>query len=90
MAHTKSGGSTKLGRDSISKRLGIKKQHGEAVKSGQIIVRQRGTRYVPGRNVLRAGDDSLYAAKDGIIKICSKKKNNFDGGKRRIKVINIE
>ncbi|MDI6717544.1 MAG: 50S ribosomal protein L27 [Patescibacteria group bacterium] len=90
MAHTKAIGSTKLGRDSIAKRLGIKKQHGEAVKSGEVIVRQRGTKYLPGLNVRRAGDDTLYAAINGVVKFLSRKKTKFDGNTRYIKVVKIE
>ena len=74
MAHTKSGGSTKLGRDSASKRLGIKRQEGQAVKAGEILIRQRGTKYLPGLNVLRAGDDTLYALKNGVVKFSHKRK----------------
>ncbi len=73
MAHTKSGGSTKLGRDSESKRLGIKVNDNEAVKVGEIIVRQRGSRYFPGQNVAQGGDDTLYAMKSGTVKFVSSK-----------------
>jgi len=89
MAHTKSGGSTKLGRDSRSKRLGIKANHGEGIKVGEIILRQRGTRYVPGRNVGRGGDDTLYALKSGKVSFADKKKIRFDGTRRFIKVITV-
>lgn len=89
MAHTKSGGSTKLGRDSTSKRLGVKINHGQFIKSGQIIIRQRGTHYCPGENVARAGDDTLYALKSGKVQFFSKKKIRFDGLKRKIKIIKI-
>ena len=74
MAHTKAIGSTKLGRDSISKRLGVKLQDGQKVLVGQIIIRQRGTKYCPGLNVRRAEDDTLYAAKNGVVKFFSKNK----------------
>lgn len=90
MAHTKSGGSTKLGRDSTSKRLGIKINDGEAVKSGEIIIRQRGTHYLSGQNVARAGDDTLYALKSGIVKFTSGKKTNFDGSKRPTKKVAVQ
>jgi large subunit ribosomal protein L27 len=89
MAHTKSGGSTKLGRDSIAKRLGVKRQDGERVKAGEIIVRQRGTRYLPGQNVRRGGDDTLYAVKSGIVKFLTKTKTRFDGSRRRAKVVEV-
>lgn len=89
MAHTKSGGSTKLGRDSASKRLGVKINDGATAKTGEIIIRQRGTHYLPGQNVLRAGDDTLYAAKTGVVKFISTKKTRFDGTKRYIKRVEI-
>ncbi|MDZ7660704.1 MAG: 50S ribosomal protein L27 [Aliifodinibius sp.] len=67
MAHKKGQGSTKNGRDSISKRLGVKKYGGEVVKAGHIIVRQRGTKFHPGDNVGRGGDDTLFAKADGQV-----------------------
>jgi len=89
MAHTKSGGSTKLGRDSRSKRLGIKANHGEPIKVGEIIVRQCGTHYFPGMNVRRAGDDTLYAAKNGVVKYATKKRTRFDGCEKMVKVVSV-
>lgn len=89
MAHTKSGGSTKLGRDSAAQRLGVKRQHGQFVKTGEVLIRQRGTKYLPGKNVARAGDDTLYALKEGIIKFSTKKKIRFDGNHRYATVIAI-
>jgi len=83
MAHTKAIGSTKLGRDSQSKRLGVKIQDGQKVNIGQIIIRQRGTKYLPGKNVKRGGDDTLYAMKNGVIKFSTKNKTRFDGNRRR-------
>ena len=68
MAHKKAGGSTRNGRDSISKRLGVKKFDGEKVKPGNIIVRQRGTKFHPGLNVGMGKDYTLYALIDGIVK----------------------
>nr|YP_009297824.1 ribosomal protein L27 [Kumanoa americana]AOM67558.1 ribosomal protein L27 [Kumanoa americana] len=67
MAHKKGSGSTRNGRDSNSKRLGIKKYGGEKVTIGNIIVRQRGTKIKPGSNIGRGKDDTLYALVDGII-----------------------
>ncbi len=61
-------GSTKNGRDSISKRLGVKKSDGQAVISGNILVRQRGTKIHPGTNVMIGGDDTLFAVADGIVR----------------------
>ncbi len=68
MAHKKGGGSTRCGRDSQSKRLGVKKYSGEAVKAGSIIVRQRGTRIVPGDNVGMGKDYTLFALIDGVVR----------------------
>ena len=68
MATSKSGGSTTNGRDSISKRLGVKCYAGEVVSSGAIIIRQRGTKYHPGSCVGRGGDDTLFALTAGVVK----------------------
>lgn len=68
MAHKKGQGSTRNGRDSHSKRLGVKVGSGELVKAGSILVRQRGTKWHPAKNVGRAKDDSLFALTDGIVK----------------------
>jgi large subunit ribosomal protein L27 len=67
MSKTKGGGSTRNGRDSAAKRLGVKVFAGETVRAGAIIVRQRGTRFHPGRNVGRGGDDTLFATADGRV-----------------------
>ncbi len=67
MAHKKAGGSTRNGRDSESKRLGVKKFGGEAVLAGNIIVRQRGTRFHPGANVGLGKDHTLFAKTDGFV-----------------------
>jgi large subunit ribosomal protein L27 len=79
MAHRKAGGSTSLGRDSISKRLGVKIFGSQKVKSGNIIIRQRGTKFYPGKNVKRGEDDTLYASKDGVVKFLTKKVRNYTG-----------
>ncbi|HKE73375.1 MAG TPA: 50S ribosomal protein L27 [Acidimicrobiales bacterium] len=68
MSKTKGAGSTKNGRDSHAKRLGVKVYDGTAVHAGTIIVRQRGTRIHPGENVGRGGDDTLFAKSDGTVK----------------------
>ena len=68
MAHKKGGGSTRLGRDSQSKRLGVKRYAGQKVNAGTILVRQRGTRIHPGNNVGVGRDYTLYALIDGIVK----------------------
>jgi len=67
MAHKKGGGSTKNGRDSESKRLGLKRSGGQIVKAGEILVRQRGTRFHPGENVGKGKDDTLFAKASGIV-----------------------
>ena len=79
MAHRKAGGSTALGRDSISKRLGVKIFGDQKVKTGNIIIRQRGTKWHPGENVKRGEDDTLFAMKDGVVKFVTKKVRNYTG-----------
>ena len=72
MAHKKGQGSSRIGRDSNAKRLGVKVADGQVILSGGIILKQRGTKFHPGRNVKRAGDDSLFATADGIVKFSQK------------------
>ena len=67
MAHKKGGGSSRNGRDSQSKRLGVKTFGGETVTAGSVIVRQRGTRIHPGDGVQKGGDDTLFAVRDGVV-----------------------
>ena len=73
MSKTKGGGSTRNGRDSNAQRLGVKVFDGTAVTTGSIIVRQRGTRFLPGNNVGIGKDDTLFALKDGTVKFGSRK-----------------
>ncbi len=68
MSKTKGGGSTRNGRDSRAQRLGVKEFDGTTVVAGSIIVRQRGTKFYPGQNVGRGGDDTLFATADGVVK----------------------
>lgn len=68
MAHKKGTGSTRNGRDSNSKRLGVKRYGGQAVTAGSILVRQRGTKVYPGKNVGRGKDDTLFALIEGVVK----------------------
>lgn len=89
MAHTKSGGSTKLGRDSKSKRLGVKINDGQIAKKGEIILKQRGASVLAGKNVTIAGDDTLYAAVTGIVSFKQTKKTRFDGSRRFAKIISV-
>lgn len=79
MSHKKAGGSTSLGRDSQAQRLGVKRYSGQLVKSGNILVRQRGTRIHPGKNVLKGGDDTLFTSVSGIVKFTQKKVRSFTG-----------
>lgn len=90
MAHRKAGGSTQLGRDSISKRLGVKKFAGEKVLPGQIIIRQRGTKFRPGKNVKRGEDDTLFAMKEGVVKFVNKKIKRFTGKLVSKKFVSVE
>jgi len=89
MAHTKSGGSTKLGRDSKAKRLGIKKADGQAVKTGNILIRQRGTKWHPGENTDIGRDDTIFSLKDGIVKFSIKRKKSFTGQMKKISLVNV-
>ncbi len=75
MAHKKGQGSSRNGRDSNAKRLGVKVYDGQTILSGGIILKQRGTKVHPGANVKRAGDDSLFAIADGIVKFGKKGRN---------------
>lgn len=75
MAHKKGTGSTRNGRDSNSKRLGVKRYGGEAVIAGNILIRQRGTKIHPGNNVGRGGDDTLFALVDGVVTFERRGKN---------------
>ena len=74
MAHKKAGGSSRNGRDSAGRRLGVKKFGGEYVLAGNILVRQRGTKFHPGKNVGRGNDDTLFALVAGIVKFEPKDK----------------
>ena len=80
-AHKKGVGSTKNGRDSEAKRLGVKKSDGQSVKAGNIIIRQRGTAVHPGKNVGSGTDDTLFALVDGVVKF-----EHIAGGKKAVSV----
>jgi len=90
MAKTKSAGTTKLGRDSEAKRLGVKRFDGQKVRPGQILVRQRGTKFLAGKNVGCGKDYTLYAEKPGVVKFKTKRKKGFTGVQRIAKVVNVE
>ncbi|MDD5547743.1 MAG: 50S ribosomal protein L27 [Candidatus Pacebacteria bacterium] len=89
MAHTKSLGTTKNARESRAQRLGVKKQDGQPIKAGQIIIRQRGSKYLAGRNVKIGADDTIYAMKDGKVKFRSTKKTRFDRIVRYVKTVDV-
>ena len=85
MAHKKGVGSTRNGRDSNAQRLGVKRFGGEHVTAGNILVRQRGTKFHPGRNVGRGKDDTLFALTDGVVKF-----ETYDRGRQQVSVIPAE
>lgn len=90
MATTKSAGSTRLGRDSQPKYLGVKIFAGQSVKAGQILVRQRGTHFFPGKNVALGGDNTLFALKEGIAQFKTKKRKSFDNSQKLVKFVSVE
>lgn len=85
MAHKKGGGSSRNGRDSQSQRLGVKKFGGQLVRSGNILVRQRGTHIKPGRNVDVGKDDTLFATADGIVVF-----EHLRDDRKRVSVVPVE
>jgi large subunit ribosomal protein L27 len=85
MAHKKGGGSSRNGRDSESKRLGVKKFGGELVRSGNILVRQRGTRIKPGKNVGMGKDHTLFAKMEGLVLY-----ETIRNGRKRVSIIPVE
>lgn len=89
MAHKKAGGSTRLGRDSNPQYLGVKLYGGQKVNAGNVLVRQRGTKFHPGVNVKRAKDDTLFAMKNGIVQFKTKKALTFTGKLRKRTFINV-
>ncbi len=90
MSTSKSSGSSRLGRDSAAQRLGVKMYSGQAIKTGMIIVRQRGTKYLPGKNVKRGSDDTLYASQEGVVRFSTKLKKLFNGSQRKVKLVSVE
>ena len=89
MAHKKSAGTTKNDRDSNPKYLGIKVNHGASAKAGSVLVRQRGTDVLPGKNVGLGKDHTLFALKEGIVRFVTRKKKRFDGSSRQAKEVEI-
>ncbi|MFH1968442.1 MAG: 50S ribosomal protein L27 [bacterium] len=90
MSKTKSGGSSRLGRDSRSQRLGVKVHDGEKIKVGMIIIRQRGTKYLAGQNTKRGSDDTIYAMKSGVVRFGSKTKKLYNGSRRDASIVFVE
>ena len=90
MAHKKAGGSTALGRDSVSKRLGVKIFGGQKVDTGNIIVRQHGSKFRPGENVRMGSDGTLYSTIKGIVKFSTKKIRRFNGNLAKTRYVNVE
>ena len=89
MAHKKAGGSTQLGRDSQSKRLGVKLYEGQMAKQGAIIIRQRGTKFHAGKNVMRGGDDTLFATANGTVHFAKKKARKFNGALKDTRFVSV-
>ena len=89
MAHTKSAGAAKNVHDSNAQYLGVKKFGGEKVKIGNIIIRQRGSKFLTGKGVKLAKNYSIFALQDGIVKFTTRYKTRFDGSKRSVKVVNV-
>lgn len=89
MSHKNSAGSTSLGRDSEGKRLGVKLSDGQKAKIGNIIIRQRGTKYHPGENVKKGKDDTLFAVASGTVKFRTKKLLKFNGKLQKSKIVNV-
>lgn len=90
MAHKKAGGSTALGRDSVSKRLGVKIFGNQAVKTGQVIVRQKGSKYHAGKNVRQGSDSTLYSLANGLVKFQNKQLRKFHGNLQKTRVVSVE
>ncbi|GAG71772.1 unnamed protein product [marine sediment metagenome] len=89
MAHTKAKGTTRLGRDSQSKRLGVKKFGGQKVVPGNILIRQKGTKFKPGEGVGMGRDFTIFATRDGIVKFKSKKLNGYDNRPKKKKIVSV-
>jgi len=89
MAHKKALGSAKKNKDSISKRLGVKVYGGQKVAPGEIIIRQRGTRFRAGENTTYGKDYTIYSKASGIVKFIDKKITSFTGNKKPVKVVTV-
>lgn len=89
MAHVKQGGVAKNLRDSKPKYLGIKISDGQKAKTGFVLVRQRGTKILPGKNVMLGKDHTIFAVKNGIVKFTEKRKTRYDGNSKKYKVVSV-
>ncbi len=89
MAHTKAIGTTQLGRDSRPKYRGVKLSDGQVAKAGSILVRQTGSTILAGTGVRQGSDYTLYAAVGGKVKFTTRRKTNYDGSRRTVKVVNV-
>ena len=89
MAHTKAIGTTQLGRDSQPKYLGLKLHDGQTAKTGNIIVRQRGSKFLAGDGVRLGSDYTIYALINGTVKFTTRRKKNYDGSRRVVKIVNV-
>lgn len=90
MSHKKAGGSTKNGRDSVSKRLGVKLYAGQKVLAGGVLVRQKGSKYFAGENVGKGRDFTLFALKDGVVSFSEKRQKKYDGRVFRNRFVHVE
>ena len=89
MAHTKAKGTSKLGRDSQAKRLGVKKYGGQVVRAGNIIIRPRGTKFHPGTNVDMGKDYTIFSLIDGVVKFSTKKLRKYDNQLKTTKIVEV-
>ena len=89
MAHKKAGGTTTNGRDSEAKRRGVKRFGSEVVRSGEVLVRQKGYWYRPGKNVHVGSDWTIHASVDGVVKFSKMKRTSFTGSKKWATVIHV-
>lgn len=90
MSHKKAGGSTSNVRDSVSKRLGVKIFEGQTVKAGGIIIRQRGTKFFPGKNTGLGKDHTIYSLIDGLVYFSEKALRKYDGRRFKDQLVNVK
>ena len=90
MAHKKAGGSTQNGRDSVAKRRGVKRFGGQFVQAGEVLIRQKGYWFFPGKNTHVGKDWTIHAAVTGVVRFAKKRRQKFDGNRERCTVISVE